>query len=558
MAAHGADIVVADVGELLAASTAEVHRAGPRDHRLVAAARRIIADTGDYPPDPWRMVERAYNPDYVEQTETLFAVSNGFLGIRASFEEGQPSYRPTTLLNGFHETWPIVYPESAHGFASTGQTILPVPDGTTIRLLVDDDPVTCETTEVHEFERTLDMRRGVLERSVVYQLVDGQRFRLHTTRFVSLAQRHLACIRYELTALDAPGQLTLSSELVTRHPAAHEPADDPRRSRVLTGEALAPDADSVEDVRVIRTYRTLRSGLMVAAGMDHEFDESVITYARTTLDADRAHVVFDVDARPGQTATLTKWLAYHYDAADATDLPDRAEATLHQARSAGYAAVLAEHERQIGDFWTRSDIAWEGRPAVQHALRFNLFSIMQATSRTEGHGVPAKGLTGTGYEGHYFWDTEVYVLPFLIHTAPSPGPQPAHAPGADASVRPPPGARGRLRRCVVPVAHHQRRGGLGLLRGGHRPVPHRRRHRPRPRPVRPRDRRHRPAVQARRRGPDRDRAHVDGPGLLLRAPRRPVRDPQGDRTRRVQHGGEQQPVHQPHGRREPENRRGRR
>ncbi|MET8151297.1 HAD family hydrolase [Actinoplanes sp. NPDC049668] len=419
LAAHGADIVVADVGELLADSTAEVHRAGPRDHRLVAAARRIIADTGDYPPDPWRMVERVYNPDYVEQTETLFAVSNGFLGIRASFEEGQPSYRPTTLLNGFHETWPIVYPETAHGFASTGQTILPVPDGTTIRLLVDDDPVTCETTEVREFERALDMRRGVLDRSVVYQLVDGRRFRLRTTRFVSMVQRHLACIRYELTALDAPGHLTLSSELVARHPAAQETAADPRRSRALTGEALTPDVECVEDARVIRTYRTLRSGLVVAAGMDHEFDGSAIAYVRTTLDADRAHVVFDVDVRPGHAATLTKWLAYHYDAEEVTDLASLAEATLLEARAAGYAAVLAEHEARIGEFWARSDVAWEGRPAVQHALRFNLFSIMQATSRTEGHGVPAKGLTGTGYEGHYFWDTEAYVLPFLIHTAPA-------------------------------------------------------------------------------------------------------------------------------------------
>jgi alpha,alpha-trehalose phosphorylase len=418
LAAHGADIVVTDLGELLAASTDEVHRAGPRAHRLLAAARRIIAATGDYPTDPWRMVERAYNPDFVAQTETLFAVSNGFLGIRASFEEGQPSYRPATLLNGFHETWPIVYPETAHGLATTGQTIVPVPDGTTIRLFVDDDPLSCESTEVREFERALDMRRGVLERSVVYQLADGRRFRLCTTRFVSLAQRHLACIRYELTALDAPGRLMLSSELVTPQSAVERSTNDPRQTRALT-DVLQPDVERVEDVRVIRTYRTSRSGLVVAAGMDHECDQSVITHARTTLDADRAHVVFEVHARPGQTATLTKWLAYHYDAADATDLSNRARLTLYRARAAGYAAALAEHERRIADFWARSDVVWEGRPAAQQALHFNLFSVMQAALRSEGYGVPAKGLTGTGYEGHYFWDTEAYVLPFLIHTTPA-------------------------------------------------------------------------------------------------------------------------------------------
>ena len=98
-----------------------------------------------------------------------------------------------------------MYPETAFGFATTGQTILPVPDGTTIRLLVDEDPVTCETTEVDSFERVLDMRRGVLTRTVVFRLRDGRRFRVRTERLVSLARRHLACLRYEVTALDAPG-----------------------------------------------------------------------------------------------------------------------------------------------------------------------------------------------------------------------------------------------------------------------------------------------------------------------------------------------------------------
>ena len=101
---------------------------------------------------------------YVEQTETLFALSNGYLGMRGSFDEGEPASRPGTLLNGFHETWPIVYPEAAYGFATTGQTILPVPDGSTIRLFVDEDPVTCVTAEVLEYERAVDMRRGALER----------------------------------------------------------------------------------------------------------------------------------------------------------------------------------------------------------------------------------------------------------------------------------------------------------------------------------------------------------------------------------------------------------
>jgi alpha,alpha-trehalose phosphorylase len=414
----GADLVVHDLSELLSAPTEEVHRAGPPEHRLLAASKRIMASSGDYPTDPWRLVERAYNPAYTEQTETLFAVANGYLGIRGSFEEGAPSYQPGTLLNGFHETWPIVYPEKAHGYAITGQTILPVPDGTAIRLFVDEDPVDCTSTEVLEFERSLDMQRGALDRSVIYQLHDGRRFWVRTKRFASMTNRHLACIRYQVTALDKPGRLVISSDLVTSPASgAAMGKHDQRRSRTFGDDVLTSQGDDVEGPRVVRAFRTADSGLTVAAAMDHEFGEGV-THVDTRVDDERARVVFDVVAQVNETVTLYKWLAYHYGDDDATDLRYRAEASIYRARAVGYREIFAAHTRAMTAFWQRSDVEWDGYPAAQQALRFSLFSVWQATARAEGHGAPAKGLTGTGYEGHYFWDTEVYVLPFLIHTNP--------------------------------------------------------------------------------------------------------------------------------------------
>lgn len=292
------------------------------------------------------------------------------------------------------------------------------PDGTIIRLFVDEDPISCQTTEVPEFERALDMRGGVLDRSVVYQLADGRRFRVHTQRFVSLAQRHLACIRYEVTALDAAGRLVISSELRMSQGSPHGPSRDPRQTRAFADEVLRPDVERVEGASVIRTYRTDQSGLVVAAGMDHDFDETVIALVRSKLDASRAHVAFEVDAAVGQTVGLTKWLAYHYGPEDAADLADRAALTLHRARRIGHIAALTDHQREVMSFWERSEVVWEGEWAGQQAFHFSLFTILQASLRSEGHGVPAKGLSGTGYEGHYFWDTETYVLPFLFHTSP--------------------------------------------------------------------------------------------------------------------------------------------
>jgi alpha,alpha-trehalose phosphorylase len=152
--------------------------------------------------------------------------------------------------------------------------------------------------------------------------------------------------------------------------------------------------------------------------MEHEFDDGRIRHIRTQVDGPGAQATFHVDASPGSTVTLTKWLAYHYGAEDSVELAGRAGLTPDRARSTGYSVALAEHQAQVTAFWERSEVVWDGGPAAQQALHFSLFTIMQASLRSEGHGVPAKGLTGTGYEGHYFWDTESYVLPFLIHTSP--------------------------------------------------------------------------------------------------------------------------------------------
>src|SRR6202008_4638919 len=99
-------------------------------------------------------------------------------------------------------------------------------------------------------------------------------------------------------------------------------------------------------------------------------------------------------------------------------LVTRVNRTLDRARRDGFEAIEAAQRRDVGGFWRRSDIDIEGDPDVQLAVRFNLFQLMQATARGEGLGVPAKGVTGRGYEGHYFWDTEVYVVPCLAHTNP--------------------------------------------------------------------------------------------------------------------------------------------
>ena len=302
--ASGADFVVQDLGECLSrpADDDRPVLAGPREHRLVAAAMRLLAASAEYPVEPMRLVEREFNPDYAPQTETLFATANGYLGIRGTPEEGNPVHQSGTLLNGFYETWPIVYAEEAYGFAKVGQTILNVTDGTLIRLYQDEDPIDSTTAEVEHYERALDMQQGTLDRSIVYRLPSGDRFRLRTRRFVSIDHRHLAAIRYEVTALDNDTTVTIASELKTHHGEDAGEALDPRRGRGFDEGVLETLDRHIDDARVVMALGTANSKLTMACGMDHAWDDERITGVDTVANHDEARTLFRADLTAGQPA----------------------------------------------------------------------------------------------------------------------------------------------------------------------------------------------------------------------------------------------------------------
>lgn len=418
----GADLVVEDLAVLVGREPDHEHHhpAGPRSYRLRAGAVRLLAAQDDFPIDEHRLVERRFNPDYAPQMESIFALSNGYLGLRGTQDEGRPSYDPAAMLNGFYETWPIEYPERAYGFAETGQTMLGVPDGTVIRLSVDDEPFSLDRVDVLDYERILDMEAGTLERRVLWQAADGGRFLVRSRRLVSFASRHLACVEYEVSSLDRAARLVITSDLVL-HPENGEAAHhDPRRARALGDGVLQKVEGWERDQQAVVAYRTRTSGLFMAAGMDHRVLEGTPSDPpRILSDGDWTRVVYRFDVQQDETVKLVKYLAYHHDPGEpAPELIFRTVETLEQATNRGIATALAEQRRFVDDFWTGGDVRVEGAPLLQQAVRFNLFQLLQASARVEGHSIPAKGLTGRGYDGHYFWDAEIYIMPFLTYVAP--------------------------------------------------------------------------------------------------------------------------------------------
>jgi alpha,alpha-trehalose phosphorylase len=361
----------------------------------------------------WRIVERGFARERLAANESVFAVGNGYVGVRGAPEEGAPAHQPGVVLNGFHETWPISYPEDAYGLARTGQTIVNATDGSVIRLFVDGEPLDLESSHVASFERELDMRAGVVTRTVEFETARGRRVQVRSRRLASLADRRLVAIDYEVVALDAEARVTVSSELVT-HAPGQGGGDDPRVHKGFAEKVLVPLESNAHGDRALLRLATRESGLELAVGMAHRVDADAVA----TAEGDGAGVVVEARLAAGESLRLSKFVAYDWGE---RSRPELVEATLDRALALGYDAIEAEHGNVVAGFWARSDVEIEGTGCaadVQRAVRFNLYQLMQATARAEGLGVPAKGVTGHGYEGHYFWDTEIYVVPFLAHTTP--------------------------------------------------------------------------------------------------------------------------------------------
>ncbi len=379
-----------------------------------------------YPPDEWKFIEKRFYPRFLPQMETIFSTGNGYIGMRGNFEEGSPVHHPGTFVNGFHETWPIVYAEDAYGFAKTGQTMLNVPDTKIIKLYVDDEPFYLPTANLLNFERRLDMRAGTLDREVLWETPSGKQVSIKSRRLVSFQHRHVAAISYQITVLNADAPVVISSEII-HHRSDQVSEFDPRKSRIFEQRVLLPVKSYSNDRRIVFGHITRNSKMTIACGIDHEFETECNFSCRCDIEDDRGKVVFSIDAVSGKTIHLTKFITYHTSrSAPVEELCARAERTLDRASAHGFEKLLEGQRKYLDEFWRKSDIRLTPMPgktekyveSMQQAIRFNLFHIIQASGRAEGTGIPAKGLTGQAYEGHYFWDIEIYVLPFLIFTEP--------------------------------------------------------------------------------------------------------------------------------------------
>ena len=367
---------------------------------------------------PWAVCETELDLDLLGQVESILALSNGHIGWRANLDEGEPHSISGSYLNGVYEEIPLPYAETAYGYPEAGQTIVNVTDGKLIRLLVDDEPFDVRYGTLARHERTLDFRSGLLAREVDWESPTHRRVKVRSRRLVSLVHRALAAVLYEVQPIDGGVDVVIQSELVANGPVAGKGATDPRSGGVLE-QPLQSELAATTERGAVLVHSTRRSKLRVAAAMDHLVRGPRRIETRAESHPDYARFTVTAHLKAGQRLTLVKFVAYGWSSLRSVPaLRSQVEGALTTARQHGWDGLAGAQRRYLADFWRRSDVEVEGDDEVQQGIRFGMFHVLQSSARAEQRAIPAKGLTGPGYDGHTFWDTETFVLPMLTYTVP--------------------------------------------------------------------------------------------------------------------------------------------
>ncbi|MGX7672620.1 glycoside hydrolase family 65 protein [Plantactinospora sp. DSM 117369] len=377
------------------------------------------ARTGHPDPDAptWQVREDGLDHTALADLESVFALANGQLGVRGVLEEGGASGNPGSYLNSCYEECELTYPEGGYAFPERNQVLVGAPEGTRVRLFVAGHPVdpTVDGTDRHE--RILDLREGTLRRSFGWTAPSGAAVEVHSTRLVSFVHPAVLAIRYEVAATDRPVRIRLHSELRANPALPEQDTEDPRAPTVLE-RPLLPERHVTDGLGGVLAHRARRSGHRIVAAVTHLLDAAG---AEVDVDSgpDLVRVAVETRLAPGQRLRVTKLVGYAWSGQRPLDalIADAGTAVAEAARG-GWAGLRADQQGYLDGFWADADVVVDGDPQLQQAVRFALFHLLQATARAGERPLPAKGLTGNGYDGHTMWDAETFVLPVLTYLRP--------------------------------------------------------------------------------------------------------------------------------------------
>lgn len=342
--------------------------------------------------EDWNLIETQFDAEHLHHKETVFTIGNGYLGTRGSFEEGYPGALPATLIHGVYDDIPVLYTELAN-----------CPDWLPLTINVNGDRFRLDSGKILSYKRQLDLRRGILSRNLRWQSPSGKTIDFNFERFTSLADEHVLALRCQLTPVDFEGTIRIQASI----------NGYPENQGFNHWESLNQGENNQSIWLHVRT-RNSHIELGIAAKMQLSG-----TPAKSEFTSIPGYPTWETTflATPGQTVTLEK-LVTVFTSRDVKAPQIAAQEKLGEVPA--YSELLAAQAQAWAEVWQKSDVLIEGDRKAQLAVRYNLFQLLIAAPRHDDQvSIAAKTLSGFGYRGHVFWDTEIFILPFFIYTQPA-------------------------------------------------------------------------------------------------------------------------------------------
>ena len=413
--------------------------------------------------DPWKIIETRLRPEFSKKHESIFALGNGYMGLRGTFEEGicfdgggpwdsEHSCRGA-YVNHVYEYHDYVYNWRRTAYPPRGHTILTIADYSRVLITVDGEEFRMDLGTVESYSRVLDMRRGILTRELDWTSPSGKMLHIKVEKFLSMAEPRIAAIRYEMAPLNFSGRVELLSQI----------EGDVRNHGMLQGKVLQVVGTGEQEGSAYLVHHAPRSAFDLAYAMVHcagsGDPRTAASGTANTIEPERVTAKITLDAKQCEPCGFDKFVAVHAqqdksreepnpDASGRGDATPQEDRSHHRdtentdrvrnaecgARSAelahlavedalrvakrGFDALLREHEAWWAGFWDDADLVIRGDDAAQQGVRFALFQLAQSCGRDGKTSCGANGLTGPAYNGHVFWDSEMYILPAFLYSRP--------------------------------------------------------------------------------------------------------------------------------------------
>ncbi|MEI6133035.1 MAG: glycosyl hydrolase family 65 protein [Bacillota bacterium] len=374
-----------------------------------------------FEPQKWDVTEHCYDWRVHRRNETVFSIGNGYLGIRGCFEEGfheedQWHTEPNTCINGIYEYQPdekggVRY----NGFPTKRHGMPAVPNGFNFSIYLDGEYFHLAHGKNSEYKRNLDMKQGLLTREFVWESPKGKIAKFTFERFTSMDNFHIVGSKVTVTPINFSGEIKIVSELGgpvknTQYDTTNDDGTiteclETKKVKIVEGMALLKRMFKVSQIQVCVAAKTTCKCLKACS-------------ASETIEDGKISESFLASAEKGVTLSLEK-IACYFTTKDCElqDLDELTLKTLRQVDVAGYEAAKEAHIAAWAKIWDVTDMEIDGDLALQQAIRFSLFHTLQSTGRQGWNNIGANGMSGINkYQGHYFWDTEIYVMPFYTYT----------------------------------------------------------------------------------------------------------------------------------------------